>query len=568
MVRVLVSGRWGRQLAWLEMVVVLVLKIVGMLVLVIMRYGSADVVMAGQGRTAVAIHPVLLLVLDRAAQDGTGPVVVLEREIAVVILMVVVARFDDHQTALPSGIPPPPPVDDQDDQAGHQDQPRDHQQDDDGDGQRQRAKQVRLVETGQWETAERWRTTARHVDDDDGRTAAADGRRVIALLEHVPQPEERAVALQRIVGHVEIIQMRPVGRMVMAAHVQRLERVAAQIQTDQVGVQSVEHTQRQVIPQGVVGHHQVDDGQNFDGQRGRRRRSDGRAERSVGGRPRHVKNGRINRAQIFHVGNVESLETRESRQEVGRQLSPQIARKIQMGHWRKAGRKSLDDAIQSIETQIQRIQGDERVKGQRIDTVDGVVVESEEAQTGQVAESSVFQRLNQVLAEVERSQTGRQRGQGRRWNVTQIVVLQPQRVELTERVEGSGRHRLDLVAAEDERDKGRQFDEQVVRQSGESVGAEIEDRQRAQSGKRFHFQRRDQIVGDVEPLELAQRLEVEQTQRVENVVAEIEAPQLAVETDRLSERGDPVVGQMQRAQRRIQKDRHRVQPRAGAAGLQ
>lgn len=115
MVRVLVSGRWGRQLAWLEMVVVLVLKIVGMLVLVIMRYGSADVVMARQGRTAVAIHPVLLLVLDRAAQDGTGPVVVLEREIAVVILMVVVARFDDHQTALPCGIPPPPPVDDQDD---------------------------------------------------------------------------------------------------------------------------------------------------------------------------------------------------------------------------------------------------------------------------------------------------------------------------------------------------------------------------------------------------------------------------------------------------------------------
>ena len=191
------------------------------------------------------------------------------------MVILVVTRFDNHQTALPSGISSPPPVNDQDNKASHQDQPRDHQKDDDGNGQSKRAEQVRLVETGQWKAAVRWRSTARHVND-DGTADIDSGARMIALLKHVPQPKERAIALQRIVGHVEIIQMRPVRRMT-AAHVQRLESVAAQIQTDQVSVQSVKQTRWQMIPQSVVGHHQVGDGQDFDNnnRRSSRRRSCG-----------------------------------------------------------------------------------------------------------------------------------------------------------------------------------------------------------------------------------------------------------------------------------------------------
>ena len=73
MVRVLVSSRWDK-LGLLKMMVKIVLM------LVILRYGSADMVMAGQGRTVVAIHSVLLLMFDSATstQNGTGPVVVLE----------------------------------------------------------------------------------------------------------------------------------------------------------------------------------------------------------------------------------------------------------------------------------------------------------------------------------------------------------------------------------------------------------------------------------------------------------------------------------------------------------
>lgn len=293
--------------------------------------------------------------------------------------------------------------------------------------------------------------------------------------------------------------------------------------------------------------------------------------------------------QAGAVGDREALQARTLPQRVAvdaRQL--RVARDVQGPEAAEPSEGVGLDGAQLVSAEVQGLQGEERGQGVRRDVGQEVAREVQRPQVPQASEGRVLDGVDAVRLQRELDQGVRREGvglepreavptevellegeevlEGIRRDVAEVVITEVEDEEAVGASEGPPREHVEAVVAEIE---DREVGEVVEHAHGklrEAVVAQVQHAERRQAAEGAGRQRREVVVGEAELAEAALLLEVARVDGREQVVREVQLLQLVQEDERLVQRLDGVVGEVEAPQAGVEQDGDHVDAPAHAAG--
>lgn len=370
-----------------------------------------------------------------------------------------------------------------------------------------------------------------------------------------PEPEQRAVAVEGIVGQPESAQREERG-------VESLQGAAAERELGQ----RLEESRRKPLQQRVVLQEDalqlavvherslVDSGER------------GEAAQTEAAQLEEAVEGDGVEAAEGVAAEVQRLQTRERRQRRRRHRRQVVVGEVQAGEWRQSVHGGAVQTSQQVPAQTQVPEASLRRKRVRLQRLQQVPVQPQLLRTRRRRSATVCgggwsDAAEAHLQRVQMSQSGRR-------DVQQQVVAEVQQSQVHNLPEGVVVDAVDAVAGEVEVRQSRQVRQDAAPETSEAVAAQVQDPEGAQSAEGVSGQRRDAVPADVELHEARLQLEVALRQRRNAVVGQGEASQRRVEAQRRADVVDAVAAQVHGHQRGVQLDRDYLQRRPFAQRLQ